>query len=289
MIRKQSWVAKFALLSISLVLTSAYVISVSLPAMEKAFPNVSQASIELLATLPAFSVMIMVLLSGSIAAKIGNKNTTLIGLIIAGAAGIVPAFSNSYPVIFGSRLVLGVGLGMFNSLAVSMIGFMYDGKTKANLMGFRSAFENLGQSLLIFIASYLISISWHATFWVYAAAFIVAIFFYVAVPEPQNPQAVSAKQQGDKIHQHINRQVVGLAIFFFFLVMIHIATLVHLPFIVTGVGYGTAGQAGLITGSMTIIGVLAAISYGQIYKALSRYILPIGLACLSIGVRVMAI
>ncbi|MCH4011444.1 MAG: MFS transporter [Furfurilactobacillus sp.] len=289
MIRKQSWVAKFALLSISLVLTSAYVISVSLPAMEKAFPNVSQASIELLATLPAFSVMIMVLLSGSIAAKIGNKNTTLIGLIIAGAAGIVPAFSNSYPVIFGSRLVLGVGLGMFNSLAVSMIGFMYDGKTKANLMGFRSAFENLGQSLLIFIASYLISISWHATFWVYAAAFIVAIFFYVAVPEPQNPQAVSAKQQGDKIHQHINRQVVGLAIFFFFLVMIHIATLVHLPFIVTGVGYGTAGQAGLITGSMTIIGVLAAISYGQIYKALSRYILPIGLACLSIGVLVMAI
>ncbi|QFR23504.1 MFS transporter [Schleiferilactobacillus harbinensis] len=183
MTRARSLLTEFGLLSISLVLTSAYVMSVSLPAMEKQFTNVSQSSIELLATLPAFSVMIMVLLSGFIAEKIGNKNTTAIGLLIAGTAGIIPVFTNSFAIIFASRLLLGVGLGMFNSLAVSMIGFLYKDKQKANLMGFRSAFENLGQSFLLFIASYLISINWHATFWVYAMAYVVLIIFYTTVPD----------------------------------------------------------------------------------------------------------
>ena len=106
MTRARSLLTEFGLLSISLVLTSAYVMSVSLPAMEKQFTNVSQSSIELLATLPAFSVMIMVLLSGFIAEKIGNKNTTAIGLLIAGTAGIIPVFTNSFAIIFASRLLL---------------------------------------------------------------------------------------------------------------------------------------------------------------------------------------
>ncbi|WP_179393933.1 MFS transporter [Lacticaseibacillus absianus] len=284
MTRSRNLLTEVGLLSISLVLTSAYVISVSLPAMEKQFTAVSQSSIELLATLPAFSVMIMVLLSGFIAEKIGHKNTTALGLVIAGTAGIVPALSNSFTVIFVSRLFLGVGLGMFNSLAVSMIGFLYRDKQKANLMGFRSAFENLGQSFLLFVASYLISISWHATFWVYAFAFPIALVFYLLVPEPVNPASAKAQADGKRPKQHINLKVFGLAVFFFFLVMIHIAIIVHLPFIITGLSYGTAAQAGVITGSMNILGLLAAMGYGQIYRVLSRWILPLGLAILAVGV-----
>jgi MFS family permease len=288
MTRARSLLTEFGLLSISLVLTSAYVMSVSLPAMEKQFTNVSQSSIELLATLPAFSVMIMVLLSGFIAEKIGNKNTTAIGLLIAGTAGIIPVFTNSFAIIFASRLLLGVGLGMFNSLAVSMIGFLYKDKQKANLMGFRSAFENLGQSFLLFIASYLISINWHATFWVYAMAYVVLIIFYTTVPEPENPASAKNQANGKRPKQHINIKVAGLALFFFFLVMIHIAIIVHLPFIVTGLKYGTAANAGMITGSMTILGVIAAILYGQIYKVIGHFVLPIGLAFLAVGVLIMA-
>lgn len=279
---------KFAVLSISLVLTSSYVISVSLPDMKKTFAGMSTSSVELLSTLPAFTVMIFVLISGWMTEKIGNKKTVALGLIIVGLAGIVPVFATSYGVIFASRLVLGAGLGLFNSLAVSMIGFLYEGKTKASLMGLRSAFENLGQSFLIFVAGFLLTISWHATFWVYALAFVILPIFYFGVPDTRRDVEVKEKGKAD-VHQHINIKVIGLAVFFFFLVMIHIAIIVHLPFVVTENGFGTAAQAGVITSSMTILGVIAAIFYGQIYDVLRQYIIPIGMVCLAIGVLIMGL
>ncbi|WP_239646553.1 hypothetical protein [Oenococcus oeni] len=60
---------RFALLSISLVLTSAYALSPAIPQMIKSFPDQSVSSIELLVTVPAFSVMILVLLSSYISKK----------------------------------------------------------------------------------------------------------------------------------------------------------------------------------------------------------------------------
>jgi len=60
---KKGWLMKFSLLSISLVLTSASVISGNIPAMAKSFLDVPLSSIEMLTTVPALMVLIFVLLS----------------------------------------------------------------------------------------------------------------------------------------------------------------------------------------------------------------------------------
>lgn len=94
-------------------------------------------------------MIIMIIASGFIARKIGDKATVTAGLVIAAVFGVIPFFvTNNFWVIMGSRIGLGVGFGLINSLAVSMIAKFFSGDEKATLMGFRSAFESLGQSLM---------------------------------------------------------------------------------------------------------------------------------------------
>ena len=140
---------KFSLLSVSLLLTSSNAISGVMPALIKQFPDQPRANVELLSTVPSFSMIIMIIASGFIARKIGDKATVTAGLGIAAIFGIIPfLFTGNFWVIMGSRIGLGVGFGLINSLAVSMIAKFFSGDEKATLMGFRSAFESLGQSLM---------------------------------------------------------------------------------------------------------------------------------------------
>ncbi len=61
--------------------------------------------------------------------------------------------------------------GIFNSLAVSMIAVMYQGNTRATMLGWRAAVEQIGQAVLTFVAGLLLNFGWQATFLVYLLAF----------------------------------------------------------------------------------------------------------------------
>src|SRR5699024_12495921 len=85
--------------------------------------------------------------------------------------------------ILVSRIILGAGLGLYNSLAVSYISALYTGNTRASLMGMRNSMEAIGQTVLIFLAGILVNISWTASFSVYVLAFPIALLFALKVPE----------------------------------------------------------------------------------------------------------
>ena len=131
---KNSVLFKASLLSISLVLVAGPVISSLIPLMQQSFPNQSTSSIELIATIPNFGILIFVLLSNIFIKFLGKKNTVLLGLLIALIAGIVPVFVDNYTVILVSRFLFGAGIGLFNALAVSLITELYDGDEQASLM-----------------------------------------------------------------------------------------------------------------------------------------------------------
>ncbi len=119
-IKNKVWF-KTALLSISLVLTSASAISAIIPMMLNQLSGVSSSLIESVVTIPSFTMMLFVLLSGPISSRLGKKNTVMLGLLLVVIGGILPMFTTNITWILALRLVLGAGLGMFNSLAVSLI------------------------------------------------------------------------------------------------------------------------------------------------------------------------
>ena len=134
-----SWLIIVALLSLNIVEQAASVINATIPGMAKSFPNEALVNIELVTTVVSIFVTIFVLVSGVIVKWIGQKRTAILGLLIASVSSIIPAIINNFTAILISRAILGIGIGLANPLAISLIGVFFYGDQRAKLMGWRSA------------------------------------------------------------------------------------------------------------------------------------------------------
>ena len=173
---------KFSLLSASLLVASAPAINANIPAMAEAFPTIPLSMVEMLTTIPSMFLMLSVLISSFIAKKIGYKQTISLGLMIVAISGIIPIFIDNFYIILLSRACLGFGIGLFNSLLVSMISYFYDGDERSSIIGLQSACEGLGGMGITFIAGQLLRISWQSSFYAYFMAVPVVVLFVLFVP-----------------------------------------------------------------------------------------------------------
>ncbi|HFC9328484.1 TPA: MFS transporter, partial [Enterococcus faecium] len=272
MINQKSLLQKGAILSISLMLTSSQAINGVIPQMKQSL-GISQSQSELLGTAPSITVILFILLSSYFAKRIGMKKTIILGLLLAGIGGIIPVFTATFQTVLISRVILGAGLGVYNSLAVTYISSLYSGNTRATLLGIRNSMEALGQTILIFLAGVLVNINWTASFLVYAIAFPVALLFALKVPEIRD-------ENGDIPENHVkekmNPMVFALVLFAILLVMNSIAISVRFASIATeikGVNFNASNYLAL----MPILGILAGFMFGPINKWIGKGTLYLGI------------
>ncbi|MEG0294337.1 MFS transporter [Enterococcus sp.] len=263
-------IQRISILGISLMLTSSQAINGVIPQMKEAL-NISQSQSELLGTLPSFAVIIFILLSSYIADKLGMKKTIISGLLLAGVGGMLPLFFSGYSMVLLSRIILGAGLGMYNSLAVSYISSLYTGNTRASLLGVRNSMEAIGQTVLIFLAGLLVNISWTASFAVYAIAFPIALLFALKVPE-----VIIEKEVKGTVKEKMNLAVYGLVLFAILLVMNSIAISVRFSSIATEIN-GGAFNASNYLALMPILGILAGFIFGTVNRIFGKSTIYLGI------------
>ncbi|WP_264454722.1 MFS transporter [Paenibacillus polymyxa] len=263
---------KTALLSISLVLTSASAISAVIPMMLNQLSGVSSSLIESVVTIPSFSMMLFVLLSGPISSRLGKKNTVLLGLLLVVIGGILPMITTNITWILALRLVLGAGLGMFNSLAVSLISDFFEGDERAQLVGFQSAVQGLGSSLATFVAGQLALIDWQFAFLCYGITIPIALLFFLIIPEPERgePTVEDSTEKGHK-SGGISIPVLGLgAALFLFM------TFIMIVYTKTGIMIAEKSMpnAGFLGTALTLFSLstmIAGFLFGRIYKWFRNY------------------
>lgn len=280
---KNSPLFKASLLSISLVLVAGPVISSLIPLMQASFPDQSISSIELIATIPNFGILIFVLLSNIFVKFLGKKNTVLLGLLIALIAGVIPVFIENYTVILVSRFMFGAGIGLFNALAVSLITELYSGDEQASLMGLQGAMGSIGSTVMTLLVGYFTKFGWQNSFLVYAITVLPLILFTLFVTLPSKNLEADSTNQGKKTKESINAATVALMVFallvysLFFVVMLKTATLL------VETGIGKPETAASILGSITIVGIVVGIFYGTIFKFIKQLVLPLGLLGMGLG------
>ncbi|HIH2454163.1 TPA: MFS transporter, partial [Enterococcus faecium] len=269
---QKSLLQKGAILSISLMLTSSQAINGVIPQMKQSF-GISQSQSELLGTAPSITVILFILLSSYFAKRIGMKKTIILGLLLAGIGGIIPVFTATFQTVLISRVILGAGLGVYNSLAVTYISSLYSGNTRATLLGIRNSMEALGQTILIFLAGVLVNINWTASFLVYAIAFPVALLFALKVPEIRDENSDIPENH---VKEKMNPMVFALVLFAILLVMNSIAISVRFASIATeikGVNFNASNYLAL----MPILGILAGFMFGPINKWIGKGTLYLGI------------
>ena len=112
---------KISILSLSLVLTTSFSISSALPAMFDFYKGYPADKVELLVSLPSVGIMVMLVLNSFLERFLSERTMIVTGLLVMSLCAFVPLFNQSYNVVFLSRLIFGLGTGMINSKAISII------------------------------------------------------------------------------------------------------------------------------------------------------------------------
>lgn len=293
---KNSMMTKLAFLSVSFMLTSAYAVQSALPQL-KASLNVTQTQSEYLATTPSFAVMIFVVLSPLLQQwfKISDKKMIMIGVTIVGVMGLVPFFNiHSYPIILGSRLLLGAGYGLYNSQAISMISVWYEDETRAQMLGWRAAAEQIGQAFTLFLAGLLLTMSgWHSSFLIYALAFVVLIFFGLRVPDDAKAEKVE-EQVEEEVKETVDDfdtddikktspTVYLLVLFAFLLVVDYVGMENRFPGLAVNIKGAQYTGASNFLSLMLIGATLGGLFYGSIQKRLGFGTVYLGLGLMAVS------
>lgn len=279
---------KISLLSISIFLMMAPAIAPALPLMYHAFPGIDKAGVEMLSTIPNIGIVIGLLISPFLIKLMGEKPTIITGLVITLLAGTFPMYATAYTPILISRFLIGAGIGLFNSLAVSLIPQFYSSNEEklATMVGYQNVMGSLGAALASFLISWLLTISWHAAFAIYFLVIPVLILFILFVPLPSSRQKKTDKARKTKEKQTINGKVILIAILMFFIFLFYMPMSFKIPALVVQEKLGTVSA---LTGVLNLVGIPIGASFGFFFKKLHDKIFPLGFGLVAIGFFIIAL
>lgn len=273
-------ILKIALLSVSLLVATAPAINANIPAMAQAFSGIPLSMVEMITTIPSLFLMVSVLTSSFIAKKFGYKQTILLGLVIVAVSGIVPVFIGNFYIVLISRALMGFGIGLFNSLLITMITYFFDGEERTSLIGYHEALGGLGGMMITYIAGQLMHINWQAPFISYAIAFPVIFLFWKFIPNVNTADIL--KKISKPVHTDENKTHGNFKIVYVFMLLIIIGATLNMTMgikvssLIVEQGYGEASDASLVIMLLSFGAMLSGFLFGKVYKVLKDYILPVG-------------
>ncbi|MDD9138858.1 MFS transporter [Fructobacillus sp. CRL 2054] len=274
---------RFWILAVSLVITSGTAISPALPAMHEAFMDYPTTLIDMVATVQQIPAFIVLLFSSRLANRFGIKRIVLSGMLLMAIAGVAPVMMDNIWLILLARIVFGIGIGMTNSLAITLVNLYYEGDDQAQMLGNRSAFEPIGVCAINLLAGFLLNINWQAAFLAYGFIFIVLLGFWKVVPEYHMPKQEKKKKAKSKL----SWKIIWPALFCGFLTIGMAIVNVLTPSVVVMNDIGDGTTASLIITGYTIASMLMGFLFGAAFKAFKQYVLVAGLLCMSVGTILM--
>ena len=287
----KQFLEKVSILSLSLVLITSFSISSALPAMFDYYQGYSTGQVELLVSLPSFGIMAMLLLNGVLERIFPERLQLTLGLLILSISGTAPFWYQGYYFVFATRLLFGLGVGMLNAKAISIISERYHGKTRIQMLGFRGSAEVVGASILTLAVGQLLAFGWTATFLAYAAGLVVLVLFLLFVPYG-NPEIHESKHQTEevtKLTRSMLQLIFFLAIAAAVIVCTNTAITFRIPSLMIEAGFGDAQLSSLVLSAMQLIGILAGISFSFLISTFKEKLLLVAGVTFGIGQIIIAL
>ena len=256
---------KMSLLGLSLLLISAFSISTALPPMLDYYsPTYSAAQVELLVSVPSFSVVAMLLLNSFIDKWLSDRQLIVTGLLLLSSAGIFPFFVQAYPLVLLSRIAFGMGIGLINAKAIAIISQRYQGKERVQMLGIRGSMELIGGASCSLLVGQLLKIHWTFAFLIYGFGFVILIMYLLFVPSMEQVE----KKQITKRKQVLNKKdlgmILGMALLAGFVICINSSISLRVPLFQVAGKTIESGQSALVLSLEQGIGIVAGLSFASL-------------------------
>lgn len=274
---------KISLLGLSLLLISAFSISTALPPMLDYYSSsYSAAQVELLVSVPSFSVVAMLLLNPLVDKLLSDKQLIVTGLLLLSCAGIFPFFVQAYPLVLVSRIAFGMGLGLINAKAIAIISQRYQGKERVQMLGIRGSMELIGGALCSLMVGQLLKINWTWAFLIYGLGFIILAMYLLFVPPMENAKEVSSDQDKGKLTGHDLTMILGMALLAGFVICINSSISLRVPLFQVDGQTISSSQSALVLSLEQAIGIVAGLSFAPLLGRFKQRLLEVVLLGLTI-------
>lgn len=266
---------KIGILSLSLVTNIANIITTIIPLIAIAYPSKSQTSVETLVTISSLSALLTILFNAKITEKFGFKKVILTGLSIATIFGILPYFIQNYYLFLLSRIMLGMGVGLYSPHAISMISIFYKGEERNTLLGMQMGIGAFGNAILMLITGWLASFDWKYAFFVYLFLIVIFLFVWKFVPNNHENMISNDNVNGTKADK-LDASIKKYLVLCFATFVIICGVQLKIPSYLVERGISSPEKSGLTLSAMNIAGMLAGLTFGYFYKKAKIFLLPIG-------------
>lgn len=270
-----------AIILMQLITMGAVGISPALAQIGLAFPDRSTEEVQLLMSLPSLATIFSSLCTTFVSDKLGKKNTVILGIVIFLVAGLVPVFASQWAIVVASRIGIGLGCGLVNTLNNVLVFDHFDDVDQQNsLLGWTHIGNDLGYVIMAMAAGYLTLVSWQAVFVVHAVGIIALLVVIFCLPNDRASTSTAEVTQTANTKPVGKRHITGAAVFWFIVVLFYEGTLhtfsMNISFLVEETGAGGSVLAGYASTMMTVGGFFISLFYGKIASILKRWTFSVG-------------
>lgn len=278
---------KLSLLMVSLLVLSSGVMLPSLPEITAEYHDIDSTFVELLATLPSLFTMLTVLISSRVARSIGYKLTVQLGMVLVFISGILPIFVSDFWILFTTRVVFGIGVGLFHPLLYSFSSSMYQDEELADMIGYQTAFEGMGGIVTSFLVALLVVGGWRQTLWTYLMVIPIFLLFSLFVPDKQANRVLKTTKNSEA--PRLDVSFWGYLLLLMVLITVYMSISVKLTALLTQGGFGTARDSSTALALMGIGAMAAGFLFGRAESLLGNWLLPLAFTGLSLSLLGLAL
>lgn len=276
---------KVGLLSVSLLVTTAGAITANLPSIIAEYPQINSVMIEFMMTMPSLLTILTVLYSHRLAKIVGYKSLVIFGIVLLLVAGVLPYYFHSIWLLALSRVLFGVGIGLFHPLLFSFATTFFEGDELAKVIGLQSACEGLGGMFSTFIVGLLLVNGWRNSFFVHLLAIPVLVLFMIFVPRIQvKDKPVMKHKTADQSSSPIWRQVLLVVV----AMSLYMVVGVKMTAILMEKGYGSATSSSNLLALIGLGAMAAGLLFSKVTLTTKKWTIPISLLSLSLGMLLFA-
>jgi MFS family permease len=257
-----------------------------LPTLNQAFAGTPGLAIlvPLTLTLPALFVALFSPLAGHVADRVGRKQLLILAMLAYAAFGTAPLWLESLESIALSRVGVGIAEAAIMTCCTTLITDYYSGEQRNKYVGLQTMATAIAATVFFALGGALGSISWRAPFWLYAGSAVIVIPMVFKLWEPAKSQRATAEKTPVPWRQIGAPTAVTL-----FGGIVFYALIVHLPYVITGLGVADTALIGLAAAIASLATAAGAISFRFLAKLGIRNLLALAFGLAAIGLSLVSV
>lgn len=162
------------------------------------YPNISDLMLQGVLTLPAFTIMIAMVLSNELTKYFSPRAIISFGFAIFTITGVAMCIPMSFGLFITLRLIFGFGVGLTNPFVNTLIMNYFTGDKQTELMGYTTAARVLGGTIATGIAGIIAASNWRLAPLMYGIAIVpLVITLYAMDSEKLPPRKKGAHKMKD--------------------------------------------------------------------------------------------